>query len=397
MSNLFIESKIRNLLVVSLLVFATLFCALANGEEHDAHEHSENEEAHKTDEPNADNGHEEEGGIHLSQEQLQIGGIVSEVLQFREVTNAFNAPGEIQLNAYATSMVVPRISAQVLSRKAQLGDEIKKGQVLVELSSVEMAQAQGDFLVAEREWRRVKKLGRDIVSEQRYIKAKTAREQASAKVRAYGMTNDELEKFLTRNNAKQADGQFQLLAQQNGTVIRDDFIIGELVEPGRVLFEISDESSLWVEARLTPDQATGIKIDALAIVVFQGQKIQGKVKQVHHTLDKNTRRLGVRIEIPNPDDRLHPGLFVETHIQGDATNQALAIPSDAVVRSPDGDWQVFIEHEPGEFEPREVDVVRSTAGLTVIKGLAPGITVVTKGVFFLQSELAKSGFDIHNH
>ena len=100
-------------------------------------------------------------------EQQEMAGVVVEVLQPRDIVNELRAPGEIQLNAYATSRVAPRIAAQVLERQARLGDSIEKGQALVMLSSVEMAQAQGDLQVAEREWRRVSKLGRDVVSEQR--------------------------------------------------------------------------------------------------------------------------------------------------------------------------------------------------------------------------------------
>jgi len=173
--------------------------------------------------------------------------------------------------------------------------------------------------------------------------------------------------------------------------------VGELVEPGHVLFEISDESVLWVEARLTPDEAARIQVKARAIMVIGDHQVEGRVTQVHHALDEDTRTLGVRIEVPNPDDRLHPGLFVEARIEGGSSEQALAVPNDAVLRSPDGDWQVFVEHEPGEFKPREVDVIRTTAGLSVIGGIEPGARVVTSGAFFLQSELAKSGFDIHNH
>ena len=374
-------NTLRILTITGLMLLSSSLIA----EEH-GHEHAEGE-AHD----------EEEGGIHLTAEQLTMGGIVSKALQPRDLPGELRAPGEIRLNAYATSKVAPRISAQVLKRQARLGDTVKKGQVLVELSSVEMAQAQGDLLVAEREWRRVKKLGREVVSEQRYTKARVERELARAKVRAYGMTATELRKHLNSGNAEQADGRFKLLAQQSGTVILDDFIVGELIEPGRVLFEISDEATLWVEARLTPDQAAGIAVNAPATVIFQQQPIPGKVIQVHHALDESTRTLGIRIEIPNPDDRLHPGLFVETRIQGATTEQALAVPAYAVLRSPDGDWQVFVEHEPGEFEPREVDVVRSSGGLTIIEGLAPGTRVVTQGAFFLQSEQAKSGFEVHNH
>jgi len=353
-------------------------------EDHDAHE-SEQGETH------------EEGGIHLTPEQQDMVGVVIETLQPRDIVNELRAPGEIQLNAYATTRVSPRIVAQIVERQARLGDGIKEGQPLITLSSVEMAQAQGDLLVAGREWQRVSKLGRDVVSEQRYTEARVAREQARARVSAYGMTEAEIKQLVASGKAELANGRFQLLASQDGTVIRDEFIVGELVEPGRVLFEISDESVLWVEARLTPDEAARIQVNARAIMVMGDYQVEGRVTQVHHALDENTRTLGVRIEVPNPDDRLHPGLFVEARIEGGSSEQVLAVPNDTVMRSPDGDWQVFVEHEPGEFEPREVDVIRTTAGLTVIGGIEPGARVVIKGAFFLQSELAKSGFDIHNH
>jgi cobalt-zinc-cadmium efflux system membrane fusion protein len=338
-----------------------------------------------------------EGSIHLMPEQQEMAGVVVETLQLHDIVNEFRAPGEIQLNAYATSRVVPRIAAQVLERQARLGDSIEKGHALVILSSIEMAQAQGDLLVAEHEWQRVRKLGRDVVSEQRYTEARIAREQARARVSAYGLTEKEIQQLVASSEAELANGRFQLLAPQDGTVIHDNFIVGELVEPGRVLFEISDESLLWVEARLTPDEAAQIQVNARATMVIGDHRVEGRVTQVHHALDENTRTLGVRIEVPNLEDRLHPGLFVEVRIESKSSERALAVPNDAVLRSPDGDWQLFVESEPGEFDPREVDVIRTTAGLTVIGGVEPGARVVTKGAFFLQSELAKSGFDIHNH
>lgn len=355
-------------------------------------EHADHD-AHESEQGEAD----DEGGIHLTPEQQEMAGVVVEPLQLRDIVNELRAPGEIQLNAYATTRVVPRIAAQVLERQARLGDSVGKGQALVTLSSVEMAQAQGDLLVAERDWQRVSKLGRDVVSEQRYTEARVAREQARARVSAYGMTEAEIKQLVASGKAELADGRFQLLAPQDGTVIRDEFIVGELVEPGHVLFEISDESVLWIEARLTPDEAARIQVNARATMVIGDHQVEGRVIQVHHALDESTRTLGVRIEVPNPDDRLHPGLFVEARIEGGSSEQALAVPNDAVLRGPDGDWQVFVEHEPGEFEPREVDVIRTTAGLTVIGGIEPGARVVTSGAFFLQSEFAKSGFDIHNH
>jgi RND family efflux transporter MFP subunit len=326
-----------------------------------------------------------------------MAGIFSEILQPREVATELRAPGEVRLNAYATSMVSPRIAAQVLDRQARLGDRVAKGQPLVMLSSVEMAQAQGDLLVAEREWQRVSKLGQEVVSGQRYTEARIAREQARARVSAYGMTGTEIRELLATGKAALADGRFRLLAPRGGTVIRDGFIVGELIEPGRVLFEISDESVLWVEAHLTPAEAAGIRLNAAATITFQEHRIVGRVVQVHHALDEDTRTLGVRIEVPNPDDRLHPGLFVDVRIEGDVRESVLAVPAEAVLRHPDGERMVFVETEDNVFEPREVTVLRSPGSQVVIDGLAAGVRVVTRGAFFLQSELAKSGFEVHRH
>ncbi len=341
--------------------------------------------------------HEEEQSVKLSKEQIKIAGIVSESLTLQDVSTVIEAPGEVLLNAYKTASVTTRVSAQVFKRHAKLGDELTTGQPLLTLSSVEMANAQGEFLVTEREWKRVKKLGRKVVSESRYTEARVAREQARARVLAYGMTSKQADNFVKSGDASKANGSFQLLAPQDGTVIKDNFILGELIEPGRVLFVISDESVLWVEAKLTPVQAALVSPGSTAVITLGKNSYTGKVVQVHHALDEDTRTLGVRIELANPEDQLHPGIFVQAKISSNNSALALAVPVDAVLRSPDGDWMVFIEHKAGEFEPKEVELIRTVGDISVIEGLEASSRVVTQGAFYVQSELAKSGFEIHNH
>jgi multidrug efflux pump subunit AcrA (membrane-fusion protein) len=267
---------------------------------------------------------------------------------------------------------------------------------------VELAAAQGQLVVATREWRRVEKLGRKVVSEQRFIEARVGWRQARSRLLAYGLGEAEVDRLTARDGDTGADGRFDLVASQAGTVIQDDFIAGQMVEPGVVLFVITDESRLWVEARVNPLLARGLRVGSAARIGIDGVWLNGEVVQVHHTLDERTRTLGIRIEVPNPGDQLHPGQFVEARIQADGgSEQALTVPTGAVLRSPDGDWQVFIEEAPGKFEPMEVEVVRrlggDQAGRMVIEGLPAGTRVVTAGAFFVQSELAKGGFEIHNH
>ncbi|MCP4810942.1 MAG: efflux RND transporter periplasmic adaptor subunit, partial [Planctomycetaceae bacterium] len=262
----------------------------------------------------------------------------------------------------------------------------------------DMADAQGAYLVAATDWQRVKKLEKEVVSEQRYLNARVAFQQTHAKLLAYGVTSSQTEELIDENNIGLADGRFTLLSPQDGTVIQDDFILGQMVGPGELLFELTDESMLWVEVRIKPESVSNLNIGAPGRVLVGEAWIEGRVIQIHHSLDEVTRTLAVRLEVPNPHDRLHPGQFVTARIQTtDSGKSALSLPQDAVLRSPDGDWQVFVEEVPGEFEPKEVELIRQLPGQVVIEGLAPGTRVVTQGAFFVQSELAKSGFEVHNH
>ena len=348
--------------------------------------------------------HDEHGGhqeaaadAELNDAQRRMAGIETLAVSRRAIGAPINAPGEVTLNAYRTTKVTPRIAAQVVKRHVQLGDRVKKDQPLVTLSSVEMAQAQGALLEAETELRRVEKLGRKVVSEKRFIAAQVAFQQAQARVRAYGMTRTQIAALIKNGDAANATGDFQLLSYQDGTVINDGFVVGELVAPGHVLLEISDESSLWVEARLTPEEAAGVAIGAAARVKAGGTWLPGTVTQSRHTLDEATRTLAVHVEIPNPDDALHPGQFVNVIIEGRNTQQGFLVPLAAVLRGADGDWQVFVETAPGRFEPREVEVLQTIGDQMLIDDLAEGATIVSKGAFFVQSEIAKSGFEVHNH
>jgi RND family efflux transporter MFP subunit len=376
----------------------------AEGSDHDDHRHAGEPDyvpRHHREPPaqdhdtHADHGHEDSTVLHLSPEQRQSLSLEISVLESRSFAKTFRVPGEVRLNAYATAQVTPRIDAQVLGRHAQLGDHVEAGEPLVTLSSVDLAEAQGDLVVAEREWKRLTKLKGQFVSDTEYLAASVARQKALSSVLAYGMTPDQVASLVAAS--ERADGTFKLLAPGNGTVVRDDFILGEFVGAGRVLFEITDESVRWVEARMPPEEAAQVSVGDQARIAYRDVWLDGRVTQIHHLLDETTRTQAVRVEVPDPDHRLHPGVFVDVVILAGQGEPVLAVPEAAVLRGPDGDWQLFVAESEDTFYPREVDLVRTAGGMAVIEGIPAGARVVTRGAFFLQSELAKGGFDPHNH
>jgi len=342
--------------------------------------------AYDQDEHNGEEG--EETIVRMSDQQLREAGVVTARVALRALAESVSAPGEVTVNQYATMQVTPRIEAQVVSRHARMGDAVQQGQPLVTLSSVDMAEAQANLILAEQEWHRVQKLGRDVVSEQRFLEAKVAAQQARAKVLAYGMSEEQIKNLLA-NEVSAATGAFDLLANQDGTIISDAFVVGQIIEPGDLLFEVSDESRIWVEAQLSPERAALIDRGAEAWVTKEGVSSAGTVIQVHHQVDEATRTLSVRIEVNNKEDSLHAGQFTNVEIQTGDTEQVIAVPNGSIVLLKG--QQVVFRREGDELHPIPLDTGISKGGWTEVKaGLFGGDEIVVENAFLIKSLILKS-------
>ncbi len=362
----------RNLLLIALFAIANPLLA-------------SEDPGHAGDEEHA----EESAGLVLDAAARKEAGVTTVPVTRQPLREVIRVPGEVTMNAYRSSKVTPRIAAQIVARQATLGDVVKQGQPLVTLSSVEVAAAQGALLIAAQEWRRVQSLGREVVSESRYIQAQVANQQAHARLLAYGMSEAEIEKLKKNGDATRATGRFDLVAPQAGRVIFDDFVVGEFVEPGRVLFELSDESVLWVEASLTPSDAEQVAQDTPVDILHEGLRLPGKVIQVHHRLNEATRRQSVRIEVDNTKDLLHPGEFVDVALPVGSGEPALAVPTAAIVLM-NGESSVFRLHED-TFEPVSIETGKARGDwLPVQSGLSEGDVIAVEGAFYLKSLLLKS-------
>jgi len=225
-----------------------------------------------------------------------------------------------------------------------------------------------------------------------------AYQQARLKLSAYGLDEQQIE-AISRRKLIGSLGQFALNAPVAGTVLRDDFRLGQRIEAGQSLFLIADESQIWVEAHLSPRQAQHIQIDGAARINMGGHWHDGVVIQKHHLLDEQTRTVPVRIGVALDNEHHHPGEFVQVEmaLAGGRNPPTLAVPESALMQDDAGNWTVFVEFKADHFKQTPIKRESARAGLVPISGLAEGTVVATEGAFFLAAELAKSGFDIHNH
>jgi cobalt-zinc-cadmium efflux system membrane fusion protein len=329
-----------------------------------------------------EHGEEAESPLSMTAAEQAAAGLRVEPLAPMRLGEVLQAPGEVVDNAYGVTLITPRVAALVVRRHAKLGDEVAAGATLVTLSSVEVAEAQGELRIAEQEWKRVDGLGRDAVSGRRYTEAAVAVEQARAKARAYG---------LASNASSPANGEFTLYAPHAGRLTEDDFVIGQRIEPGVTLFRLVDESTVWVDATLPAEIARRVVVGKEATVVAAGVRLRGRVVQSAHRTAEDTRNAHVRVEVPNDGDQLHAGDFVEVSLAtaGSGLDQ-IAVPTEAIVQL-QGQTVVFRERTAEEFEPVPIKVGAVVADHTVVTdGVTAGDRIVVAGTYALKARMLKA-------
>jgi cobalt-zinc-cadmium efflux system membrane fusion protein len=288
--------------------------------------------------------------------------------------------------------------------RVDLGDAVKAGQVLVVISSPEIAGAKADLLQAAAEEaaataehdreRELHKAG--ISPEQDVIEAGSRARRAEAALRAasqrlvgLGLTPEEV-RDVTR--AEAADASLALRAPFAGTVVSRNAVIGDVVEPGREFIRVADLGTLWVDVSLPQNAAAGVRPGQPATIRHRDGpgSHEGVITWVADHVDPETGMVKARAEVPNPDRDLRAGTFVQVVLPGGETGPAALVPADAVHRF-GGHPFVFVEQEADLFDVRRVDA-RPAGGdvMALLAGVSPEDRVVVEGSYLIKSEFQKS-------
>lgn len=377
-----IQNVIKTNFTVSLIVIAMMTSMSAMSVAWAGSEH-----AHSTPLPE-----EHSDALVLTEHQQQLAGI--EVVSLSSST--FNlddvATATLVVDRDRTMTLAPQLDVRVLKRHVVPGQMVIENQVLLTLGGAAVAQAQADYITAAAEWNRVKRMSKNTVSESRRLVAQVQAELTRANLEALKMTRSQIIALAAK---PESIGSYQLLAPINGRVQQDVAMLGQVSAGGSPLMQLTDESHLWVEAQLSAHQAEGIESGDKALVSVSNISIEGIIIGRSHELDLVTRTEQVLVSIDNTEYGLHAGQFAELYLPN-SLDGGVVLPDAALTRSSDGDWQVFIQDEDG-FEAVEVEVIESQRGMNMVRGIEPSSRVVISGAFLLASELAKAGFDIHNH
>lgn len=160
---------------------------------------------------------------------------------------------------------------------------------------------------------------------------------------------------------------------------------GETPPSGTPLITVMDTSSVVARAHIPQEQAALVKVgDAATIVAPDVAPVSGKVVIVSPALDQGSTTVQVWVEAPNKAGALRPGSTVQVKIVARTIENALAIPEQAVLKTPDGGASVMSVDKQGKAEKKDVTTgIVSGDNIQILKGLQEGETVITTGAYGL--------------
>lgn len=385
--------------------------------EQKAQEHADQERtAEKEDEPE----HEE---LHLSPQRQKEWGIVVGTASSQELASKIQLPGILALNQNRTAHISSLVEGKVASLAVDLGDRAHKGQVLLTINSPDFAKAQADFLqtvaklsLSRKEYERAKILFNEkAIEEREFLRREAEFEKLSTEVgglgavlHAYGMDHEKTEKLIEKCAARKPDDDLCELANPNlpllsplpGSIIFRDVIIGEYVEPEKILFTVSDLSLLWALLDAYEKDLPFINKDSRIVIqspLYPEREFQARITYISDIIDEKLRTVKIRAEVKNTECLLKPNMYIQGIVQNKAgTQKLLAIPEEAV-QNLDGEKIVFILEGQDVFSIRHVELGNKVGNQIIIaRGLESGQRIVIKGAFTLKTELTKGTFG-HGH
>ncbi|UVT19720.1 MAG: efflux RND transporter periplasmic adaptor subunit [Nitrospira sp.] len=354
-------------------------------------------------------GHEtgEAHQLTVQPEALEGQALQTAIIERRSFRDEITATATIKPNEYRLAHLSPRIEGRVIDVKAVLGQHVKSGQVLALMDSIELGQKKSDFLQAKtnhyvdkRNYVREEGLYKQqITSEKEFLDAKGRYEKSLAAfhaaheaLRLIGLSEEDIN-HIDWSSKKHPLSYFPLVSSLNGTVIERTIALGELISPKDTAFTVVDLATVWIILDVYEQNLAAVRVGAnveIMVDALPGETFKGAIVYLSDVMNPATRTVDARIEIPNSQRRLRPGMFARAAvILPGRGNDTLVAPLDALHQVNDK-TVAFVENKPGTYEVRQVTVGRRSPPYGEIRsGLHEGEKIVTTGAFYLKSILLK--------
>lgn len=383
--------------------------------------------------------------LTLGKRAQALAEVATEVVDYRPLTKEIYTVGKIDYDESRVAYVAAWIGGRIDRLFADFtGIEVHKGDHLVQLYSPELMSAQEEYLLALKNVRQTK-------GSQFKGMAENTLKSARDKLLLYGITEKQLREIKKRAKVQT---HLTINAPISGTVIHKKALEGMYVKMGDPIYTIADLSRVWLYLDIYEYDLAWIKYGQMVEVTteaYPGEVIEGRIVFIDPFLNEQTRTVKVRVNVPNPEGLLKPGMYANAYIKvkvgpkgrvemadlegkyigpmhpeivrdkpgkcpicgmdlvpvGGAIGMMISTKPELGIKSnPQGILSiprsavldtgprklVYVEVDSGKYAPREIKL-GPLAGeyYPVIAGLEPGERVVTSGNFLIDSQMQLAG------
>ncbi|RPA46069.1 efflux RND transporter periplasmic adaptor subunit [Shewanella vesiculosa] len=318
--------------------------------------------------------------VGVSGGMQQALGMRSHVVERTSLSRQVNTIGTVEYNQNAIGHVHTRATGWIETLTVNnVGQQIKKGQLLYELYSPELVTAQDDYSQAQDYLKQDTKRGSSLLR------------KARKRLELLGVDSS-----VIKHLEKTGETIFKVpfYAPQDGFISKLTVRDGMYIQPGDTLFEIVNLDSVWVIADVFENeqnwlqQGRKVTVSAAAQGLFD---IDSTIDYIYPELDPVTRAMRVRIKLNNHHDKLRPGSLVDVTLYGLPKNNVLTVPTEALILT-GRENRIVVQRSDTSFASVPVKIGMMADGRAeILEGLNEHDKVVISGQFLLDSEASIQG------
>ena len=292
-----------------------------------------------------------------------VPSVTAEKVFVREVPKMSTYTSTVQ--AYVKNNIAPQSVNRIKKINVEVGDFVKKGQVLAEMDQIQLQQAELQMKNKELEYNRLKKL---------HEAGGLSQSDLDAIELAYQVSKTTYENLLENS---------VLLSPISGVVTARNYDVGDMYAMSAPVFTVEQIVPVKLLVAISESDYSKVgKGDSVEITAdaIPGKTFYGKIARIYPTIDPATRTFTVEVVVENNYRTLRPGMFARVTIKF-GSNESVVIPDVAVVKQQgSGERFVYIVNEDGTVSYVKVLLGRRMGTeYEVLEGLVDGATVVTGG------------------
>ena len=324
------------------------------------------------------------GMVEIDPATVQNMGVRTAAVKRTDFTRSIRTFGNVDYNEENIYIVSSKISGWIEKLFVDYtGKQVRKGQPLLEIYSPDLVTTQQEYLLALKT--------NKLVSGSKFSDitdgAETLLNSTHQRLLYWDIPESEISRLRETGEVRKT---LTLESPASGVVVHKNAYEGMHIGQGMSLYQITDLSTVWIDASIYDNELPWIRLGQKATVELSylpDRELEGRVIYIYPYLDQKARDVKVRLEFNNPDQTLKPGMYANIRIKTSPIKDALVVPSEAVIRSGHRNL-IFVAHGNGRFEPREVRIGEESddGKIRIISGLIENEEVVISAQFLLDSE-----------